>query len=185
MSDCVEYVLDSGDRIIEIGGQWDAFARSNDAENLCGDSVVGTSFWDHVSGESLRDLLARVFQRARSIDQPISVPARCDSPDTVRHLEIRVFARSPERLEFRSCTLSEVPRKQWRVSDRVRVLLQMCSWCNRFHYEGQWMEIEKAIEEYDLVNADVVPQTSHGICPECAVVLEAAATAREGVRDVV
>ena len=176
MADCVDYVLDGEDRIIELGGQWDAFARANNAENLSGDALIGTLFWDHVSGQSLSDLLGQVFQRARSLKQPIIVPARCDSPDTIRHLKIRVFARDPDRLEVRSCTTSEVPRKQWRANNRARALLKMCSWCNRFHYDGRWMEIEEAIEKYDLVNAEVVPKSSHGICPDCVQLLKEAAT---------
>ena len=183
MTDFVQFVLDLDDRIIELGGQWDVFASLNDAEHLCGGSVIGTLFWDHVSGQSLSDLLARVFQRARRLGQPICVPARCDSPDTVRHLEIRVLATNSDRLEVRSRILSELPRKLWWAKDRPPALLQMCSWCNRFQHEGRWMEIEEVIGEYDLLNADVVPQTSHGICPACALLLEGAASAssRESV----
>jgi hypothetical protein len=172
MSECTEYVLDGNDRILEVGGDWDAFARANNAEHLCGDALIGTSFWDHIAGQSLCDLLHRVFQRARSLGQPITVPARCDSPDTIRHLEIRVHALNSNQLRVQSCVRSEIPRENWRSGDRVRAMLQMCSWCNRFNHEGRWMEIEEAIEKYDLVNADVVPRSSHGICPDCAILLK-------------
>jgi hypothetical protein len=175
MSECTEYVLDGEDRIIGVSGVWDEFARANNAEHLCGDALIGTSIWDHVAGQSLGDLLNRVFQRARALGQPITVPARCDSPDTIRHLRIRVQARNRDQLEVQSCIHSEIPRDMWRAGDSVRAVLQMCSWCNRFHLDGHWMEIEQAIEDYGLVNADVVPRSSHGICPECAVLLKEAA----------
>lgn len=175
MADCVIYVLDGEDRIIELGGQWDDFAQANDGEGLCGQAVIGTRFWDHISGDALRDLLGRVFQRARKLDEPITVPARCDSPGTVRHLSIRVFARNPNCLEITSCVTSEMPRSQWRPGDRSRAMLQMCSWCNRVRVENQWLEIENAFAHFDLANAEVLPKSSHGICPDCKHLLIEAA----------
>lgn len=179
MSGCTEYLLDRDDRIVELGGDWDSFAHANNADHLCGDALIGTRFWDHVSGHSLSDLLGRVFARARSLKQPITVPARCDSAETIRHLEIRVFANDRDHLEIRSCIHSEVPRQQWHANERTRAVLQMCSWCNRFHHDGQWLEIEEAVDRYDLVNADILPRSSHGICPDCAALLKEAASLRQ------
>jgi hypothetical protein len=175
MSACVEYVLDEEDRIVSVGGDWDEFARANGGEHLIGQALLGSSFWDHVSGESLSQLLGLVFRRVRQKGKPITVPSRCDSPQFIRHLEIRVRQCSDHRLEIQSCISSEVPRGNWRSSARSRMLLQMCSWCNRFHIEGQWLEIEDAIRRLKLADAEFVPRSSHGICPDCADLLKQSA----------
>ncbi len=175
MSACVEYRLDEQDRIVSVGGGWDDFARANDGAHLCGQALLGSSFWDHVTGESLSQLLGLIFRQVRERGEPITVPSRCDSPEIVRHLEVRIQPLPDHYLEIQSCINSETPRTQWRGGDRVRMLLQMCSWCNRFHVEDQWLEIEEAIERLRLADADFIPRSSHGICPDCADLLKQSA----------
>jgi len=175
MPACLRYLLDEKDRIVSVGGDWDEFACANGGEHLSGQALLGSSFWDHVSGESLSQLLELIFRRVRERGEPITVPSRCDSPQVVRHLEIRVEPRPDRQLEIQSRISSETPRAQWRGAIRARMLLQMCSWCNRFHVEGHWLEMEEAFRRLKLGDAEFVPRSSHGICPDCADLLKRSA----------
>jgi hypothetical protein len=42
----------------------------------------------------------------------------------------------------------------------------LCSWCRRIRDEGQWLTFEAFFAAYKA-------NTSHGLCPDCAVKLEA------------
>jgi len=168
VNNCMFYVLDDDDRILEVGGDWDAFARANDGLSLCDGSVIGSRLWDHVHGPELQDLLGKVLWRARWSDQPIHVNLRCDSPDCVRHLELTLDGTEPNRLVVRSRVAREVARSSWKSGLYPQPLMQTCSWCNRYHVRGTWMEIEEALQMLDVADNDSIPPTTHGICPECA-----------------
>ncbi len=51
-----------------------------------------------------------------------------------------------------------------RLMGRVRYLegfMRVCAWCRRIHCKGQWMRLEKFMQErFDT-------RATHGICPEC------------------
>ena len=54
-----------------------------------------------------------------------------------------------------------VSRATWRVMEHVRRLegfLKLCAWCHRVEYKGEWIRLEKFLEQgFDT-------PTSHGIC---------------------
>ena len=60
-----------------------------------------------------------------------------------------------------------------RMLERLRYLegfLRMCSWCRRMHYHGEWMQLEKFMQQgFDT-------PTTHGICPDCLRVQKEAIT---------
>jgi len=43
----------------------------------------------------------------------------------------------------------------------------ICSWCKKILVKDDWSEIEEAACKLGLLEADVLPQLSHGICPPC------------------
>lgn len=51
-----------------------------------------------------------------------------------------------------------------RILRRVKHLegfLRVCAWCRHIHYHGEWIRIEKFLQQgFDT-------PTTHGICPEC------------------
>lgn len=171
----IRYLLDDQDTIVEVGKDWEAFARANDGGHLCGNAVIGTGFWTHVSGERVRELLERLFARARRVRQPITVRARCDSPQTIREIELTLHAPAGDRLEVISRVVAERTRPQSAPLDDARMLLQMCSWCNRFCIHGEWLEIEQAADRLELTRYDLVPAISHGICQDCTDSLQGVA----------
>ena len=40
-------------------------------------------------------------------------------------------------------------------------LLVMCAWCRRVSVDGQWMSLERFLDERNAI------KTSHGMCPAC------------------
>lgn len=53
-----------------------------------------------------------------------------------------------------------------RVLKRLRYLeeyLLICSWCRKVGHEGEWLTMEQ------YFGSTLSTETSHGICPECAV----------------
>jgi hypothetical protein len=51
-----------------------------------------------------------------------------------------------------------------RLLERIRHLesfLRVCSWCRRIDYQGEWITLEKFLQQgFDT-------PTTHGICPDC------------------
>jgi hypothetical protein len=58
-----------------------------------------------------------------------------------------------------------------RILARIRYLegfIRMCSWCHQVHYKGEWLSMEKFMEQgFDT-------PTTHGICPHCLAQQKAA-----------
>ena len=46
-------------------------------------------------------------------------------------------------------------------------LLHACSWCNKVLIDGQWMELDTALDRFRVGEIVHIPPVSHGICPEC------------------
>jgi hypothetical protein len=51
-----------------------------------------------------------------------------------------------------------------RILERIRYLekfMRVCAWCRRINYQGEWMPLEKFMQQgFDT-------PTTHGICTEC------------------
>jgi hypothetical protein len=52
--------------------------------------------------------------------------------------------------------------------------LRVCSWCNKIHYENDWVPIER----YFANSFNTL--TSHGMCPACAEKIQSAVAAPPG-----
>lgn len=46
-------------------------------------------------------------------------------------------------------------------------LLSLCSWCSRINVEGKWQELEVAVRNLKLLEEDVLPNITHGMCDSC------------------
>lgn len=102
---------------------------------------------------------------------------RCDSPACRRllQMQIRKFDDAGA-VEFRSTTLEEdareSPPKQSAQADGAvgqegEPAVRICSWCNRFHAAGEWMEVEEALPRLRLLEYPDVRMLTHGICEDC------------------
>jgi hypothetical protein len=168
--------IDAQDRIVEVSDNWDAFARANSAPDTCMSSnVLGTKLWGHIHDLETRYIYEILLAKIRNTGKSVSVPIRCDSPESVRHIEIRMepldggsvaFACRIVALKPRACVdliSASVPR-----SDR---LVRICSFCKQIDLgTDRWAEIETAVGQLGLFKEPVLPALTHTICPACMAI---------------
>ena len=148
--------IDAQDRIVEISDNWDAFARANSAPDTCMSSnVLGTKLWGHIHDLETRYIYEILLAKIRNTGKSVSVPIRCDSPESVRHIEIRM-----EPLDGGSVAFAR--------SDR---LVRICSFCKQIDLgTDRWAEIETAVGQLGLFKEPVLPALTHTICPACMAI---------------
>ncbi len=166
------WTIDRDNVITSVGGDWDAFAESNDAASLCGSSVVGRSLFEFIAGEETQRIYRLLLHRARALDAPILVPFRCDSPAMRRHMRLEIEPLSERAIEFRGVLVAAEPRPHLRLlarnAPRSDALLVSCSFCLRVHLpEEEWVEAEDAVVRLGLLTNERSSRLAHGICPAC------------------
>lgn len=164
------YRVDADDRIVEVGGEWDRFARENDGSAVLTERVLGTRLFTHITGEATRLLVLTLFDAARMLEKPIVRTYRCDGPGCKRHMEMRISPQPSATLmlEHRLVKVEEAPlgarfSYETRPSPTTTV---RCSMCNRLKASGGWNELELEPSVARLApgsRAAVI----YGICPDC------------------
>jgi len=166
------YEIDEEGRIVFVNEFWDAFARTNQGEHLVGAQVIGTVLWDHIGDPSTRQLYRMIVSRARQKGATLQFPFRCDSPDTVRHMSMRVertssggcrFTSTIERIESRPPAPLLDP-----AAPRAGQWVRICSWCKKIALpDNRWVEIDVAVDARELFVQATPPPLTHTICPDC------------------
>ena len=168
------YRIDKNDRIIYVDDEWLSFAQENQGELLNRENIYSKSLWDLISGNDTVFLYQHIFDRVRSTKQEIEIPFRCDSPTCRRYMNLIISAQINGVLEFLSQIVREEPRDYVSVFDanieRSEEFMKVCSWCKKVALsEGDWREIEEAVNILELYSKLPSPQITHGMCPECRV----------------
>lgn len=79
----IRYCIDAADEIVAVSGDWDRFARENDAPpELLSGSILHRRFWDFVSGDTLTHVYRRMFAKVRA-GESLDFSFRCDRQDFV------------------------------------------------------------------------------------------------------
>ncbi len=168
------YRVDENDTIEFVDDDWSAFAEANCAPELCS-SVLGTSCLDHFQGASVQYVYSQLLRRVREQDEAVKFPFRCDGPEVRRYMEMRIVPLPEGRVEFVSTLLREVARERvpsLQTADQpIQAMLVVCAWCKRVR-ASSWLEIEDAIGELSLFSESEFPTITHGICEECAQLLD-------------
>lgn len=166
----LSYVLDARDHIVEIKGPWDEFAASNDCPGLTRSVVLGRSLFDFVSADDAREVVSLLLARVRTAG-PLDVGFRCDAPALRRFMRLELRPEPQSHVRSTSHVVREEGRPAQPLLDRALPrtgsVLMICSWCKKVLVRDGWSEIEEAAEELGFLEADVLPQLSHGICPPC------------------
>jgi hypothetical protein len=121
-----------------------------------------------------------LLRRIRSELREVELPFRCDGPDVRREMTIRISANPSGRLVLFTANLrDELPRAEPQplldlTVPRSEEMVEMCGWCDRFFVDGEWVEIEVAVERLQLFARTELPAITHGICPACTELLLAA-----------
>ena len=163
----IVYALDADDHLVAISPSWDAFARANDAPDLTRVTVLGRSLWDFIADDSTRTLYRAVLKDVRA-GHRIELAIRCDSPDTQRHVALRLKASLTGVVTCHSFIAEERSQASivplWnRAVPRGTAVIHACSWCKRVYFGGRWCEADAL----DWTALHTLPNVSHGMCPTC------------------
>jgi len=171
--DRLVYRVDAGDAIAWVGPGWLEFARDNDAPELEPSSLLGRPLRTWVAGSSVWQLYALLLQRVRLTGRAVTFAFRCDAPALRRFLTMTMTPLAEHGIEFDSVLTRAESRAPMPLLDRRLArserFVTVCSWCKRVKVtEGDWREIETAVEPLRLFGTAGLPMLTHGICPSCA-----------------
>ncbi len=175
-SDNFCYRIDARDCVSDVETKW------LDFNGLPSERRPPVSIWNFISGYEVRHLFKMMFDTVRTEHREVSVPFRCDTPEARRFMELKI-----EPLDDGSLSITgELVHKELRKSvdlladverDPER-FLEICSWCKRVDLGGDnWVEVEDAVRELDLLSDPMMPTLTHGICYDCMEKVEKDAVA--------
>ncbi len=175
----VQYTIDAADRFVSVNDTWIKEAMSDGRPGLLPPGILGRSLWEAIGDPAAHQLYSALVGRVRAGAGPISLLFRCDTPRQRRLLRLRISASPRQGVDFEARFLAVQDRPPVALLDqaarRSRELLRICAWCKRIPMpEGRWVEVEEALDHLDLLDATVLPQLTHGICPACDAALGAA-----------
>jgi hypothetical protein len=157
-----------------MSSEWREFADHNGAAGL-DRQVEGRSLWDFIADGDTRYLYRTLFDQVRRRQRPVTVPFRCDAPETRRFMQLHVRPLTEDSLDVSGQLLREELRERVPLLDsaapRTDDLLTMCSWCKRIPVHGAWLEVEEAAQALGLFSGPV-PKVTHGVCPDCQAAVE-------------
>jgi hypothetical protein len=174
----LSYAIDEQDRLVRVDEGYYRFAAENGWVEAA--TSLGRSLWDYVAGEEMRKVQRLLLRRVRDEVGSVELPFRCDGPEVVRRMEIKIAARRGGRAVLFSARLRDEEEREEPMplldpeAPRGEETLPMCGWCDRFEVEGEWVEVEEAARRLELFDRPELPALSHGICPECNDLLLAA-----------
>lgn len=164
--------IDALGAIIDVHGDWDAFAKANEADALTKPNVLGKSLWEYLGDDSLKTVYKALVDKALRDKRPVEFPFRCDSPELRRRMRMRItpdeaggvlFDSRIESVEERDAKLHYI-----RISTGRRAFFFMCGLCNRVRRPTgrDWMEIEVALEKEEQA-CEYPLQICNQVCPDC------------------
>jgi hypothetical protein len=168
-----EYVIDGDDRIVTVCDNWLRSALQNQPDILIKlDSVLERSIWDSIEGPEAQFIYKTLLANIREKRHPITLPYRCDTLDKRRFLELTIIPLAFSHVKFISFCKHEENRTAVPLLDpgfpRSPEYVRMCSMCKKVAITGDyWAEVEVAIVSLKLFEKPVLPQITHGFCPEC------------------
>jgi hypothetical protein len=174
MSDVPIYVyrIDATDSLTYVSEEWVAFAQENDAPELTPSRLVGVEIWTFIEGQAIRDFYQALFDRVRVTGTEFVVPFRCDSPDTIRQMELAMRPAQLGGVELEGRLLSIGSRDNVhllnRYAPRANPTIPICSFCRRIAVSGRWLEASEAISRYGFFSGPTQPTLSEQICTSCA-----------------
>jgi len=175
----IAYRIDAADRFAAVNDAWTEAAESDAGPELLPPGILGRSLWEAIGDPAAHQLYAALVGRVRAGAGPVGLVFRCDTPRQRRLLRLRISATARQGVDFEARFLAVQDRPPVALLDqtarRSGELLRICAWCKRIPMaDGRWVEVEEALDRLDLLDAAVLPQLTHGICPACDATLDAA-----------
>ena len=166
------YTLNSSDIIMSVGGDWNQFARDNDADDMVAEHVVGRSLFDFVTGGEVVQMYHSLFRKARTQQRPLSFTFRCDAPDCRRRMSFNIDPLPDNGLRITTEAIEEQERHAQRLLNRnerrSNEYVVVCAICSDVSTaEKQWVSMEEESTRQGWLESEFVPQLSHSYCPDC------------------
>jgi hypothetical protein len=172
----ITYRIDDVNRLIAVGGAWDEFALANGAAELVAPAPLGRGILEFIADHATAHIYQELFLGVRHRGRSTSFPIRCDSAGVRRHLQVTIALADGGDIAVTSRVLRIERRSlEWpsaEGADHTNDHLNVCGWCKRFDVQGGWLEIEDAIPLLAIFDWSQIPDTSHGICDDCARQME-------------
>ncbi|MBK1633104.1 hypothetical protein CKO31_20585 [Thiohalocapsa halophila] len=164
--------IDADDRICFVNDSWLAFATENDWPDGA-PAVLGSPLMSYIADAKTRHIYRLLIDRVRATGHPLQFRYRCDSPDLRRFMEMRMSSKAEGEVELRSRVLRLEGRDPIPVLDTTQPRhsgnpLQICSWCKAIYAQATWLNLEEAMHTLDVLSDAVLPELTHGICPDCS-----------------
>ncbi len=177
--DDIIYDLSATDEVVWVNDAWSRCADANDGGALSPDLVLRRRLWDFIAGEPTRHIYGLLFDRVRSGGEVVRLSFRCDAPARRRLLELEISPLPDGYIRCRTRSVAEEARNPVALLDPARArsdqLLRLCSWCKRMAVpERGWLHLEVAVSALGLFADRLPPDLTHGVCPDCARILEEA-----------
>lgn len=167
-SNSLFFRVDEGDVIVDIGGEWDNFARDNEGANIFRSQVLGTKLYQHIKGETCRTYVWTVLDAVRKLEKPITRSYRCDSPTCKRFMTMSVSPEPHNFLLLEHRLMSTEAFKQTLrftfASKGAQTKLTRCSMCNRLQVNGVWGEPERMLAHPPKTASTLV---IYSVCQDC------------------
>lgn len=168
------YIVDKNDNIISVDENWKIFARENGAPELI-DGVIGEPLWKFIGNGLLAGLYKSAVCAVRAKDCDFTLDFRCDSPDTLRYMTLKIVPLPEGQLKFETTLQHSQPRGVARppniIARAIDKPLSMCSQCNHVLIDDHWQELEILL---DIPAGERLPfQFQFGLCGDCAEYLSA------------
>lgn len=166
-------VIDAEDRIADVGGDWDAFARTNGAPRLTAASVVGRRWRDFVAGVDTIVFWHAAFFACRMSKGSLAVSYRCDAPSVLREFEATITPAERGRLIQRHRLAREEMRIPTPVTRSADAADLRCPICARIGGGARWT---------DPFDEPGRPRRygEHRLCPDCRARMAARIAALAG-----
>lgn len=172
MPESVEFQLDHKNIITATGALWSAFALTNEAPQLAGESVIGKPLLQFISGESSRQMMRTLLEAARRKQAPLELDYRCDSPELRRQMRMRLEPQQDGSVFCSNLLVNSearvAPIHFVCAKERARDTLVRCSLCNRIKNRERWMEAD----HLKAARHKLTLKVTYGICPDCAARIE-------------
>ncbi|MFN0113127.1 MAG: hypothetical protein ACKVPY_00465 [Paracoccaceae bacterium] len=155
-------VLDEGDRLLCVGGDWDAFAEENGGADCTGANVAGKHYFSGIEGFETRSFLNAATFAVRDRKRQFVMDYRCDSPVIRRFMRLTVSPLRHNRLLMVHDFLHEEkagdPGPVWLFAPDAKV--RKCSVCCSVEFGEVWMD--------PYLSKHPRPQfVTYTMCPKC------------------
>ena len=168
----ITYSLDSNNTLVDVGGDWEAFALANHGDDLTRENVLGMPLFRFIVGAEVTMIYKALFTKVRNQQRPLSFIFRCDSLTCRRQMMIHIDPLPSLGLAVRTELLEDAQRDEVPLLEpgvpHTEEIIHICCICSDVQSTGnRWVPIEMESARRHLLECDAVPRLSHGYCPDC------------------